>query len=453
MKKSKVTYPTYEEYSIKVAESEPLSGGYRTRGQVPNRNDIPLVSIITVTFNAEKTLPQTLESVRAQTYKNIEHIIVDGGSTDSTLSLIQANEANIAYWRSEKDHGIYDAFNKGVVLAKGEFIGILNADDYYEPNQIEIAISALIKTGAPFVHGDIILHGWKGQDVELLGDPHYELKIREGMPTLHQVTTLCRRAVYEDYGLFSTQYRIASDYDWYLRLSKHGCVGTHVPSVRAHMNAGGVSTTQQRRSLFEVFLISLRHGFGLKRALVASLPRIVFPNGIPMILTRLSFASRHPLLALAMLLRRIGVVDRATIHDKKISDTKQSVLQAFIAARQVTLDINPLGLEWIYGVGLRSRTFINLTASQEAKAADMLLEASGATHTADLDKADVIIVDQKQAEELDIGQLLERKTILMTPRQNYARSNYFDYFSSLDFEGIIGYGLLINPNLSLRTLS
>ena len=452
MKNTRITYPTYQEYSIKVAESQPLCGGYRMRGQVLNKSDIPLVSIITVTFNAEKTLHQTLHSVKEQTYKNIEHIIVDGGSTDSTLSLIQANEANIAYWRSEKDHGIYDAFNKGVVLAKGEFIGILNADDYYEPNQIENAVSALIKTDAPFVHGDIILHGWKGLDVELLGDPHYELRIREGMPSLHQVTTLCRRSVYEDFGLFSTQYRIASDYDWYLRLCQHGCIGTHVPTIRAHMNAGGVSTTQQRRSLFEVFLISWRHGLGLKRALVASLPRIVFPNGTPMILTRLLIASNHPLTALSNLLRRIMVLDKTTNQDKLAKECKQSVLQAFIAARHITLEVHPLGLEWIYGVGLRSRTFISLSQSPEAKAAELLLEASGADRIAELEEADVVIVDQKQAEDMQIGQYLERKTVLMTLFEGSIRSSYFA-FPSLDFGGIIGYGFLINPILTLREIN
>lgn len=202
MKKVSRSYPTFAEYAKRVTESPRLCGGYRTKDHAIVHNDMPLISIITVTYNAEKTLLRTLESVKAQTYQNIEHIIIDGGSTDGSLRIIQANEDAIAYWCSEPDHGIYDAFNKGVVLASGEYIGILNADDYYEPDQLKNAVAALINSGAPFVHGDIVLHGWQGQDVGLLGDPHYALKIRERMPSLHQVTTLCRKSVFEHYGIF-----------------------------------------------------------------------------------------------------------------------------------------------------------------------------------------------------------------------------------------------------------
>lgn len=450
MKKLNRTFPTLDEYSKKAAGSPLLCGGYRTRRHASARSDIPLVSIITVTYNAEKTLLRTLDSVRAQTYQNIEHIIIDGGSTDGTLGLIQGEEDAIAYWCSERDHGIYDAFNKGVALATGEYIGILNADDYYEPSQLENAVAALIKSGAPFVHGDIILHGWQGQDVELLGDPHYELKIKERMPSLHQVTTLCRRSVFQRYGLFSTKYRIAGDFDWYLRLANQGCIGVHVPSVRAHMAAGGISTTQQRRAFFEALMITWRHGLGLTRALRVTLPRIIFPNGAPESLKHIARASRDPLSAFAHVCKRSSARNGSNDSDViNNSGNRLPLIQAFVAARHLTLNLDSLGLEWIYGVGLRSRTFVSYSKISEAAAAELLLTAAGSSRAERTEDADVLIIDKEQADKFCTGQILERKTILVAIGENSLANSHFS-FSSLDFGGVAGCGVLINPALTLR---
>ena len=102
----------------------------------------PLVSIITVVYNGEKYLEQTIQSVINQTYKNIEYIIIDGGSTDGTLDIVKQYEGHIAYWVSEPDKGLYDAMNKGIGLAKGELIGMINSDDWYELNTVEIISEA-----------------------------------------------------------------------------------------------------------------------------------------------------------------------------------------------------------------------------------------------------------------------------------------------------------------------
>ena len=97
----------------------------------------PLISIITVVYNGEKTIEQTITSVSEQTYKNIEYIIVDGKSTDGTMQIVSKYKGKIAKIICEKDKGIYDAMNKGISLAKGDIIGLLNADDFYEPDAIE----------------------------------------------------------------------------------------------------------------------------------------------------------------------------------------------------------------------------------------------------------------------------------------------------------------------------
>lgn len=102
----------------------------------------PLVTIITVVYNGEKYLEQTIKSVINQTYQNIEYIIIDGGSTDSTLDIIKKYEKYISYWVSEPDKGLYDAMNKGIGIAKGELIGMINSDDWYELNIVEIMTEA-----------------------------------------------------------------------------------------------------------------------------------------------------------------------------------------------------------------------------------------------------------------------------------------------------------------------
>ena len=105
-------------------------------------NKAPLISIITVVYNGEKYLEQTIQSVINQTYKNIEYIVIDGGSTDGTLDIIKKYEEHISYWVSESDKGLYDAMNKGIGVAKGELIGMINSDDWYELEAVEIMAEA-----------------------------------------------------------------------------------------------------------------------------------------------------------------------------------------------------------------------------------------------------------------------------------------------------------------------
>ncbi len=105
-------------------------------------NKLPSVSIITVVYNGEKYLEQTIQSVINQTYKNIEYIIIDGGSTDGTLDIVKQYEEHISYWVSEPDKGLYDAMNKGIGKAKGELIGMINSDDWYELDTVEIMLEA-----------------------------------------------------------------------------------------------------------------------------------------------------------------------------------------------------------------------------------------------------------------------------------------------------------------------
>jgi len=108
-------------------------------------NKTPLISIITVVYNGEKYLEQTIESVLNQTYNNIEYIIIDGKSIDGTLDIIKSYEKYISYWISESDKGLYDAMNKGIAISKGELIGIINSDDWYELDAVELMVNAYLE--------------------------------------------------------------------------------------------------------------------------------------------------------------------------------------------------------------------------------------------------------------------------------------------------------------------
>ena len=127
----------------------------------------PLVTIITIVFNGQETLSKAIESVSNQTYPNVEYIIIDGGSTDGTLNIIKKYGDVITKWISEKDRGISDAFNKGLKLAKGEIIGILNADDWYERNAIISVVEAFENNkNIGIAYG--WMNYWKGTNVWLL---------------------------------------------------------------------------------------------------------------------------------------------------------------------------------------------------------------------------------------------------------------------------------------------
>src|SRR5262245_46093523 len=170
--------------------------------------DPGLVTIITVVLNRAATLGRAIESVLGQSYAPIEHVVIDGGSTDGTLEVIRRYADGLAYWISEPDRGISDAFNKGLAAASGAFIGLLNADDWLEADQVGLAVAALERTGADFTFGDLICHGADGRARHRIkGDPHYARSIRLGMPAVNHPTMLVRRRVYERVGGFALGYR------------------------------------------------------------------------------------------------------------------------------------------------------------------------------------------------------------------------------------------------------
>jgi glycosyltransferase involved in cell wall biosynthesis len=220
----------------------------------------PEVSIVTITMNAASTLERTIASVQSQTYPSIEQIFVDGGSSDGTVGIIRARARAQDYWISEKDKGISDAFNKGVTLARGSFILILNADDWLSPDQIEISLKALRDSGADFVFGDLIFYQGEMSLFRYQGDPDYARVIHRRWPSVGHPTLLAARACFERAGLFDTHYRNAMDYDWLLRLHRAGGRGSYCSAIVANMTHDGVSNLQFRRTIEEIRQIVITDG-------------------------------------------------------------------------------------------------------------------------------------------------------------------------------------------------
>ena len=201
----------------------------------------PLFSIITVVYNGEQYLKKTIESVIKQDFKNFEYIIIDGGSTDNSINIIKKYEKKIDYWVSEKDKGIYDAFNKGMCLAKGKFIGFINSDDVYKKNALKI-ISNYVEQNKQidFIFGSVkkhwgVLHGYR---------PH-KIKYSWGFYSSHSTGFFIKKKAAEKVGLYNIKYKYHADYDYFYRLivkKKLRGIGTKKSELIGVFRRGGYSS-------------------------------------------------------------------------------------------------------------------------------------------------------------------------------------------------------------------
>lgn len=205
----------------------------------------PLISIITTVYNGEKYIESTILSIINQSYKNIEYIIIDGGSKDGTLDIIKKYQDKIAYWKSEPDNGIYDAFNKGIKIAKGQLIGIIGADDWLEKDAI-IKIAKCYKDFT-VIYGDVRYwdQGTKGRKTN-----SNHIRMREGMTVAHP-TVFVPKSIYEKYGLFNQQFMIAGDYDFVLRLFVNKISFYKINEVLVNMRKGGISDKRWLKAIYE----------------------------------------------------------------------------------------------------------------------------------------------------------------------------------------------------------
>jgi len=211
------------------------------------------ISIVTAVLNGRDTLEQAIRSISSQIYKNIEHIIIDGGSTDGTLEVISRHKERIAKFISEPDSGIYDALNKGIRLASGDVIGLLHGDDFYAHDKVLGAVvEAFQKKSTDSCYGDLqyvdknnphrIIRHWKSSE-------YTTGKFKYGWMPPHP-TFFVKREIYEKYGLFNLALGSAADYELMLRfLVKHRITTAYIPEVLVKMRIGGKSNSSLRNRI------------------------------------------------------------------------------------------------------------------------------------------------------------------------------------------------------------
>ena len=210
------------------------------------------ISIITVTYNASDHLRDCLDSVREQDI-DVEHILIDGASTDATLNILDAYKDRLAHVISEKDEGMYDALNKGIGLATGDVIGILNADDFYfSKDTLSRVADAFSDEHVDAVYGDLVyvdrnntekvVRAWRSGE-------YRPRKFYQGWMPPHP-TFFVRHRMYQQYGLFNPELGTAADYELMLRmLLKHGIHAAYIPEVLVKMRSGGVSNQSFKNRL------------------------------------------------------------------------------------------------------------------------------------------------------------------------------------------------------------
>jgi glycosyltransferase involved in cell wall biosynthesis len=203
------------------------------------------ISIITITYNSEKTLDDTIKSVLSQTYKNIEYIIVDGASTDGTIKIVTSYGDKITKFISESDNGIYDAMNKGLKLASGDIVGILNSDDvYFDENVISNVVAKFEESKTDSIYGDLyyvdendlqkVQRYWKSSEFK-------EGSFAKGWHPPHP-TFFVKKEVYVKYGYFDLEMKVSADFELMIRFLERYKISTaYLPKVLVRMRTGGES--------------------------------------------------------------------------------------------------------------------------------------------------------------------------------------------------------------------
>ena len=228
-------------------------GGLR----IKNINKNPKFTLITVVLNNKELLEKTIKSVLDQNFKNFEYIIIDGGSKDGTLEIIKKYNDKLDYWVSEKDEGIYDAFNKGMELSRGEYIGIINSDDTYRQNALKIISNYLeINKNVDFIFGSVqkrwgLLSGYKP----------WKIYFSWGFYSSHSTGFFIKSSAAEKVGYYNLKYKYHSDYDYFFRLivkKKLIGIATKKNEITGDFRSGGFSSNLK-------FIESLKEDFKIRR--------------------------------------------------------------------------------------------------------------------------------------------------------------------------------------------
>lgn len=212
------------------------------------------LSVITVCLNSERTISKAIQSVISQKNDDIEYIIVDGGSTDHTLSIIKEYGDKIDTVLSEKDNGIYDAMNKGIRIADGDYIGFINSDDWYECNALNRVISKVETQKVDIIYGKMNMQNG-GKACGVFKGKGFTNDIWHTMPFGHPASFV-KKEIYNRIGLFDTKYKIAADYQWLLRAYVAGATAYGIDDIISNFSQNGISSTNQIEATLEAWVAS-----------------------------------------------------------------------------------------------------------------------------------------------------------------------------------------------------
>jgi glycosyltransferase involved in cell wall biosynthesis len=228
--------------------SRSIEGGLRKRGIRKSSTLEPLITVITVTYNSASSLEDTILSVLKQSYSNIEYIIIDGGSQDGTLDIIKKYDHAIDYWASEPDKGIYDAMNKGILLASGEWLNFLNAKDIFcEPGTIDSLAKGHFRGAPNFIYSDILLTKYGTTKSDLL-----QFECSHETLTIHHQASVYRRSLHLEHGMYLVAPNVTiSDYLFFSLVDQAAFQKIEKPI--AIVDTTGIS--QSQRSVEQKFII------------------------------------------------------------------------------------------------------------------------------------------------------------------------------------------------------
>lgn len=206
------------------------------------------ISIVTINLNNKTGLESTISSVLAQEFQNFEFIIIDGNSNDGSINLIESYSERLTYWKSEKDLGIYDAQNKGILKSTGEYLLFLNSGDVLADSHVLKNLNSLLHT-QDIIYGNMNVLQSDGTLQQLTSPAVVDVE-HLMISTLWHPVSLIKRSVFESFGLYNTSFKICGDYEFFIRtLIKHGCSSKHVPITISIFNLGGISNQDDMRKL------------------------------------------------------------------------------------------------------------------------------------------------------------------------------------------------------------
>ena len=240
----------------------------------------PYISIVTATYNAAKLLPKTMESIRRQSFREIEWIVIDGGSDDGTLSILNQFQSDLDFlWISEPDAGIYDAWNKGVAHSRGEWIGFLGAGDTLHKNALKIYKERIFTEAIrpDLVCSKINLINKEGEIKRTKGGPHRFQDLKRGQMIAHPCA-LHHKSLFEKHGLFDIRFSLSGDYEFLWRCGLD-IKSIFLDAITVNMLIGGASDSY--KGIFETFCIQKKYGTSLPYAtwqyVLACAKRLVRP--------------------------------------------------------------------------------------------------------------------------------------------------------------------------------